>query len=428
MITEIVAPKTGLTAEIITIVKWHKREGDAVSKDELLLTIETEKTTLDISAPRSGYLVRVMVGEGESVPIAQVIGLMADAPEELIPPKEPIPEEEPVSLRKPISEEGPISLKEPILKEEAIQLDKPILEAGKRDISASPVARKIAAEQGIKLAEVRGTGQGGRIQKVDMERYLMQGGGAKGIIEGRETGEVKEAIESKEGRPGARSVRETVRVTPVRRTIARKTVESKTTIPHYYLFSSIDVTDLLERRREFEQSIGVKPSIDALIIKACALTLEKYPLMNASWDRDVIRVYEEVNIGFAVETEAGIVIPHIMNPQKMALIDLERKLRELVERARGGRISPGELCCGALSISNLGMYAIDRFVPIIYPGEVAMLGIGRAQKVAVWSDGGFVPRDLLEVTLSLDHRIIDGSYGARFLQDLKKCLEAELME
>ncbi len=176
MITEIIAPKTGLTAEIITIVKWHKREGDAVSKDELLLTIETEKTTLDISATRSGYLVRVMVGEGESVPIAQVIGLMADAPEELIPPKEPIPEEEPVSLRKPISEEEHISLKEPTLKEEAIPLDKQILEAGKRDISASPAARTMAAEHGIDLTYVRGTGQGGRIQKADVERYLMQGG------------------------------------------------------------------------------------------------------------------------------------------------------------------------------------------------------------------------------------------------------------
>jgi pyruvate dehydrogenase E2 component (dihydrolipoamide acetyltransferase) len=371
MISEIRAPKTGLTAEKITITTWHKKVGDLIKNDALLLTIETEKTTLDITATRSGYLLKIIVQEGETVPISEVIGLMADS------------------------------------------MDEPVKMTKEKKIIVSPVARTMAREHGIDQSTIQGTGPGGRIQKADVLMLLKEKGGQ--IIE----------PEKKEKPPEIRPVRERKKVTPVRRIIAQKTLESKRTIPHYYLFSSFDVTDMLLKRKEFLQTEGLKLSIDAIMIKASALCITKHPLMNAHWSADEISLYEEVRIGFAVDTDEGIIIPHLTDPQKKSIRDIENAVQELVERALKIRVPPQDLESGSLSISNLGMYSIDEFIPIIYPGEVSMLGIGRAVKTARWTQNGFVPRDIMKVVLSLDHRIMDGGAAARFLEDLKQIIEGD---
>lgn len=371
MISEIRAPKTGLTAEKITITTWHKKIGDLIKDGALLLTIETEKTTLDITATKSGYLLKIIVKEGETVPISEVIGLMADS------------------------------------------MDEPVKLTTEKKIIASPVARTMAREHGIDLSTIQGTGPGGRIQKADVLTLLKKKDG--GRIE----------PEKKEKPPEIRPVRERKKVSPVRRIIAQKTLESKRTIPHYYLFSSIDVTDMLLKRKEFLQSEGIKLSIDAIMIKASAMCITKHPLMNAHWNPDEISLYEEVRIGFAVDTDEGIIIPHLSDPQKKSIRDIENAVQGLVEQALKIRVPPQALESGSLSISNLGMYSIDEFIPIIYPGEVSMLGIGRAQKTARWTQNGFVPRDIMKVVLSLDHRIMDGGSGARFLEDLKETIEGD---
>ncbi len=208
-------------------------------------------------------------------------------------------------------------------------------------------------------------------------------------------------------------MKETLKISAVRRKIVQKTVESKTQIPHYYIFSSFDMTEVLAGRKMFEQSNGIKPSIDTIMIKACALILEKYPLLNASWEQESIKIYEETRIGFIVDTGKGIMIPHLVDPHKKNLVDVEHYVREFAEKARNGRISPKELECGSLSISNLGMYNVDNFVPIIYPGEVAILGLGKFQKTAFWNDEKFIPREVMKVALSL--RIL-------VLEKLLKCL------
>lgn len=371
MISEIRAPKTGLTAETLTITKWHKKEGDDVEKDELLLTIETEKTTLDINASRTGYLIKIMAQEGDTVPVSRVIGLIADSANEQ--QKAELPHE----------------------------------------IPASPVARRMAQEFNIDLTLIKGTGPNGRIQKIDLERCIKQE--KVDVVKSEKTEELFQN----------RSVKETLKVSAVRRKIVQKTVESKTQIPHYYIFSSFDMTEVLAGRKMFEQSNGIKPSIDTIMIKACALILEKYPLLNASWEQESIKIYEETRIGFIVDTGKGIMIPHLVNPHKKNLADVEHCVREFAEKARNGRISPKELECGSLSISNLGMYNVDNFVPIIYPGEVAILGLGKFQKTAFWNDEKFIPREVMKVALSLDHRVVDGAYGARFLQDLKETIEGK---
>jgi len=371
MIDEVRAPKTGLTAEKITISKWHKKVGDFIEYDDLLLTVETEKTTLDINSIRSGYLVKIIANEGKTVSISEVIGLIADS------------------------------------------MDEPVKMTGCKEIFASPVARKMAREHGIDLSKIQGTGPGERIQKSDVLRYLKENRGSP--VE----------PEQKEKHSEIRTVRETRKIDPVRKIIAQKTLESKRTIPHYYLFSSIDVTDILLKRKEFEQSEGQKISIDSIMIKASAMTITKYPLMNASFKEDEIRLYEDVRMGFAVAADEGIIIPHISDPQKKSIRDIENTVRSLIDQALKSRISQQDLECGSLSISNLGMYSIDEFIPIIYPGEIGMLAIGRVQKTARWMQYSFVPRDIMKVVLSLDHRVIDGSYGAQFLEKLKDSIEGE---
>ncbi len=371
MITEIRAPKTGLTAETLTIKKWHKKEGEAIEKDKLLFTIETEKTTLDIDAPRSGYLIKIITQEGETVSVSQVIGLIGDS------------------------------------------LDEQIGDIGKEGTLASPVARTMAKKFVIDLSKVQGTGPNGRIQKSDIEIYLKLKEGAL------------EIPEKKEMLSEIRSVKETLKISPFRRTIAQKTLESKTTVPHYYIFSPFDLTKMLIERKKFEQSKGIKLSIDAIFIKVCALALEGNKFMNACWDKECIKLFEEVRIGFVVDTEEGIMIPHLTDPHKKSLTDIERHVQELAEKARKGRLSQQELESGSLSISNLGMYSIEGFIPIIYPGEVSMIGLGRVEKSPIWKGGKFIPRDVLKVTLSIDHRVIDGAKGAIFLQDLKEALEGK---
>ncbi len=371
MTEEIRAPKTGLTAEKITISAWHKKVGDFIEHGDLLLTIETEKTTLDITSARSGYLVKIIVHEGETVPISEVIGIIADS------------------------------------------MDEPVNITERKEIFASPIARTMARERGIDLFTIKGSGPGGRIQKADVLRHLKEKKGV--LIE----------PEKKEKSSEIRPVREIRKIDPVRKIIAQKTLKSKRTIPHYYLFSSIDVTDMFLKRKEFEQFEGQKISIDAIMIKASAMSVTKYPLMNASLKEDEIRLYKEVRIGFAVAAGEGIVIPHLSDPQKKSIGDIENAVQSLIDQALKNRISPQDLECGSLSISNLGMYSIDELIPIIYPGEIGMLGIGKAQKTARWIQYRFVPRDIMKVVLSLDHRVIDGSYGAQFLEELKDSIEGE---
>jgi pyruvate dehydrogenase E2 component (dihydrolipoamide acetyltransferase) len=352
VITEIRAPKTGLTAEILQIVKWHKKEGEFVDKEELLVTVETEKNTLDIDSPRAGFLKKINFQAGESAAVSQIIGYLVDSIDE--------------SVREPIRDK----------------------------LLASPIARKIAAENHVQLSEIEGSGPDGRIQKSDVERYLEQRGSSNNVL-----------------------------ADSLRRRTAETTTKSKATIPHYYLFSSFDVTNVLELWQRQIQGGGSKPSIITLLIKACSTLIEKHPAMNRVWERGAIEARSDIRVGFVVRTYAGITIPHISNAHKMSMTELEVTVRALIAKARELRLPAEALQAGTMSISNLGKYPIDCFVPIIYPSETGMMGIGQIKKNAVWSGSEFVPRDIMTVSMALDHRLIDGAEGAEFIQALKDLIE-----
>jgi pyruvate dehydrogenase E2 component (dihydrolipoamide acetyltransferase) len=350
VITEIRAPKTGLTAETLQIVKWHKKEGEFVDKEELLVTIETEKNTLDIDSPRAGFLVKINFQAGESAEVSQIIGHLADSIDESVG--------------------------------EAIR-DKPL---------ASPIARKMAAEHHVQLSDIEGSGPDGRIQKSDVEQYVKR--------------------------------LDDVLADSLRRRTAEITIKSKTTIPHYYLFSSFDVTRMLELRQRPIQGSELKPSIIALLVKACAALIEIHPELNRVWERGAITARSDISVGFVVKTDAGIVIPHIRNAHKMSMSELEQATRALIAKAKESRLPAEALQAGAMSISNLGMYPIDCFVPIIYPPEAAMMGVGQIRKQAVWNGDEFVPRDFMTITMALDHRLIDGAEAAECIRALKGLIEA----
>ena len=366
MITEIRAPKTGLTAETLQIVKWHKKEGEFVDKEELLVTVETEKTTLDIASSRSGFLKKINFQAGESAAVSQVIGYLADSMNE--------------------------SLGEP-------ETDK---------LLVSPVARKMAAEHQVQLSEIEGSGPNGRIQKSDVERYIKQQ-----VLR-------HEVSIEEEGRGGSSGK---VLSDSMRRRTAEATTKSKTTIPHYYLFSSFDVTNMLEQRQRQAQGSELKPSIITILIKACSALIEKHPALNRVWDRGAITDRSDINVGFVVKTDAGIIIPHICNAHRMSMTKLEQAVRALIEKTKELKLPAEALQAGTMSISNLGMYPVDCFVPIIYPSEAGMMGIGQIKKKAVWNGGEFIPRDIMAIALALDHRLIDGVEGAEFIQGLKDIIE-----
>jgi pyruvate dehydrogenase E2 component (dihydrolipoamide acetyltransferase) len=365
MITEIRAPKTGLTAETLRIVKWQKAEGEFVEKEEILLTVETEKTTLDIVSPRSGFLKKINFQAEQEVAVSEVIGFLADSMGES-PGK---------------------------------------AESGK--ILVSPIARKIAAEHRVQLAKIKGSGPNGRIQKSDVESYLEQ------QARRRASGDAQD-----HGDSGAADLSDTIR-----RATAEATTRSKATIPHYYLFSSFDVTELQARRRT--QGDEPKPSILTILIRACSALLEEHPQLNRVWAGDTIVDRPDISVGFVVKTGGGIVIPHVCNAHRMSMIELERTVRALIEQARQMRAPVQALKAGTMSVSNLGMYPVDCFVPIIYPSETAMMGIGRIKKEPIWNGENFVPRDIMSVALALDHRVIDGAEAAEFVRGLKELLEED---
>ena len=373
MIDEIRAPKTGLTAEKITITKWYKKTGDSLKKDELLLTIETEKTTLDIFAPRSGCLVEIIAHKGDIVSVSDVIGLVADSANETIGAAE------------------------------------------QKRIPVSPIARTLAAEHGIDLSSIEGSGPGGRIQKADIIKQIDE---AKDQLKAPGKSEEPTAV---------RSVKERMKISPVRKLIAQTTLDSKRTIPHYYLFCSVDVTDMYEKRNNFERLHGQKISVDTIMIKAIAAAVTEHPLMNASLEGDEIIIYNDVRIGFVTDTDEGIFIPHITDPQRKSIREVETTVQRLKDRTKNGKLLPEELVAGSISVSNLGIYCVDEFIPVVYPGEIGMLGIGRATKAPCWMKESFVPRDVMKVVLSLDHRMLDGRYGAQFLETLKSILEGNYL-
>ena len=371
--TPIVLPKSGFSSEASTVIGWSVAEGDRVEEGQLLCEVETEKTTIEITAPASGLLRKILIHEGEKRPVGVTMGFIGEA-------DEPIPEVKDVLPPTPEATQtsaAPSPSARP-------------RRAATGRVRASPAARKLASEHGIDLAELSGSGPGGAIT----------------------TGDVERAIEVSQ----AGSDAELVPMSSMRRAIARMTQESFQSAPHFYLTLEADAASLLNDRSE-----GI--SITHCFVKAAGLVLREFPQMRARVEGDAFAIPHAVNVGLITAVEDGLVVPVIRDADQSSLAEIAETVRSLVDGARSGKLSADDASGAGFSITNLGMYDIETFHAIIHAPEAAILAVGAIVEKPVVKDGQVVPGVQMALTLSCDHRVVDGVIAAQFLGRLKKLVE-----
>jgi pyruvate dehydrogenase E2 component (dihydrolipoyllysine-residue acetyltransferase) len=419
-------PKMGDTMEEGKILRWIKHEGDPVKKGESLAEIETDKVNIEIEAFASGVLRKILVPEGVSAPIGAGIALIGA-------PDEPLPENlagngsvkatAPVMVEKAKTAETPAQ--KPVAPPQASIQPAPITESQGR-IYISPIARRLAEENQLDYTRIQGTGPNGRIIKMDIEVALAQ----RQAIAARPTAPAPVQVPAPEAAPAAIETGEVIEIplTTMRRTIAKRLSQSMQTAPHFYATSVIDTSKLAELRRQINDYAQkdpdpVKVSFNDLIIKAVARALVRMPQINVSFAGDRLIQKKQINIGMAVALEQGLIVLVIHNADQRGILDIARESQHLAEAARTGKLHPENLGGGTFTISNLGMFDVDSFTAVINPPESAILAVGSITPAPVVVDGQVVVRDRMKVTLSSDHRAIDGATAARFLQEVKRLLE-----
>ena len=392
MATVVVMPKLGLTMTEGTVETWLKSEGEWVEKGEALLVIMTEKVTYEYEAPASGILRVVIHREGEVVPVATPIAVIAGGDEEL-PDIEALEREE-------------VQVAE--IATSAVQQTVSTPTKGER-IFASPLARRIAREEGVDLTAVQGTGPGGRIVKEDVMRAIRDRAKAPPAI-------AKEALSGR-----------LIPMKGIRRVIAQRMSESAKTIPHFFLSVESDMTATLQLRErlleEVEKKAGVRLSITDVLVKVAARALRDHPIINSRIEGEGIRMVEEINIGVAMAIEDGLIVPVVRAADGKSLAEIAMTIRDLTQKARSGKLSVDEVTGGTFTLSNLGMFGIDTFNAIINPPECSILGVGRTVEKPVVEKGEITIKPIAWLTLSSDHRIVDGATASQFLQRVKELLE-----
>jgi pyruvate dehydrogenase E2 component (dihydrolipoamide acetyltransferase) len=445
-------PKMGDTMVEGKILHWLKHEGDPVKKGESLAEVETDKVNIEIEAFASGVLRKILVPEGKSAPVGADIALIG-APDEPLPESlagngsakatvsTPVdlaegektsaaPAQKPGGLLR--EETGPAYL-QGALQQAGVQPAPPT--KGQERIFISPIARRLAEEHQLDYTHVQGTGPNGRIIKMDVEAALAQMQAvptAPGAPQPVAAPAVPTPVEAPvpEQAPAPVEAGEVIEIplTPMRRTIAKRLSQSMQTAPHFYVTSVIDTGKLADLRRQINEyaekdPAPVKVSFNDLIIKAVALALVRMPQVNVSFAEDRIIQKKQVHIGMAVALEQGLIVPIIHNADRQGILDIARESHRLAEAARTGKLRPEDLSGGTFTISNLGMFDVDSFTAVINPPESAILAVGSITPTPVVVDGQVVVRDRMKVTLSSDHRAIDGATAARFLQAVKLLLE-----
>jgi pyruvate dehydrogenase E2 component (dihydrolipoamide acetyltransferase) len=432
MATEIIMPKLGLTMTEGTIVRWLKEEGQVVQPGEPLLEIETDKVTLEVEAPAGGTLLKILVEAGETVPLTHLIGYIGRPDEPLPavveaglrPAPTPAPTSAPTTASSPAEPPLKVSpIARRLAQEHQIDLativgrgpQGRIVEADVQaaiqarqavpPVKASPIAKKLAREHNIDLAGVRGSGPEGRIVEADIQRLIAAG-------QAEEPFSVPYELYS----PAA-----------TRRLAARRLAESFQTAPHFYLRVELVAGRLVELRQrllpELEAKLGLRLTYTDLLLRALALTLPDHPLLNASWVAGQIRTFTEVHLGVAIAAEQGLVVGVIHRAEALSLAEIAEARARLAGKARQGKLAPPDVAGGTFTLTNLGMFGIDDFMPILNPPQSAILAAGAIAERPVGENGQLVLRPTLCLSLAIDHRVADGVDGARFLADLRTLLE-----
>jgi pyruvate dehydrogenase E2 component (dihydrolipoamide acetyltransferase) len=418
-------PKLSDTMTEGVVASWLKKVGDRVKSGEILAEIETDKATMEFESFFDGVLLHIGVPTGSTAPVDSLLAILgkegedisallaaegsgipislptAAAPAPAAPvaaAPAPVPVATPAPTPVPVaSAPTPVTTPTP---------QPPTSTSTSTSSPISPLARRLAEERGIDVMKVRGTGEGGRIVRRDIEAYrevpVATGGSSFGAAE----------------------YFEEVAVTQMRKTIARRLAESKFTAPHFYLTVSVDMDAAMEARAVINASGAVKVSVNDLVVKAAAHALKKHPAVNSSWLGDRIRTNYHVHIGVAVAVEDGLLVPVVRHADTKSLSAIGGEVKALAVKAKEKKLQPAEWEGNTFTISNLGMFGIEEFTAIINPPDACILAVGSVQQVPVVKNGAVVPGQTMRMTLSCDHRVVDGATGAAFLQDLKGYLEA----
>jgi len=444
MAADVVMPRLSDSMEEGTVLKWLVEEGGQVKRGEPLVEIETDKANMTYEADSDGVLVEILAKEGDTLPIGEPIARIGEAGEaksgdsdEKADEPEPGAEDQDVEAEAQPAEaddahqESEADDAEPAKATATEERAAPTPASSNGDgerLRVSPVARRMAGELGVELARLEGSGPGGRIVKADVEAAAKDGGASAPEREADAPAEAAPAApEPARGEAGAKGAVEIHELTRLQQTVTRRMAESKATAPDFSLTVDVDMTGAVELRKRLKEVSDPAPSYNDMIVKACGSALRAHPRVNASYRDGKFELYANVNVGIAVAAQDALVVPTIFGADQKSLGAIAADARRLIERVREREITPPELSGGTFTVSNLGMYGIDRFEAIINPPQAAILSVGAlGKRPAADERGRVVARDLLALTLVCDHRILYGADGAEFLARVRGLLEQPL--
>lgn len=417
MANKILMPKLSPTMEEGQISSWVKEEGDAIEANETIAEVDTDKATMEMTSLEPGTLLKILVPGGENAKLGQTIGIIGEKGEDFADLLQEIESETSAngtSAEEPAKEESkPVVTSPP---KADTQKPQAANQSSNGRMFVSPIAARMASENGLDLRSINGSGPNGRIIKRDIQKTLEGGQAATAPTFGQNL-DVQ----------GASAFREE-NTSPMRRVIAQRLGESIGPIPTFFLTIEIEMDGTLAVRKQINTTIAPeKISVNDIIVKAAASALTKHPFVNASYQDDKIRFYEDADIGVAVAIDEGLITPIVRGANKKGFVQISQEVKELAGRAKDKKLLPEEYTGATFSISNLGMMGIKEFTAIINPPEAAILAVGTATPTPVVRDGEITTRSIMSVTMSCDHRVVDGATGARFLQTFKQMLENPAM-
>ena len=406
-------PKLSDTMTEGVVAEWTKKVGDKVASGEVLAEIETDKATMEFESFFDGVLLHIGVEKGKAAPVNAVLAIIgkegedisallagANTPQpaaEAVAP-DPAPTTQPTPVAQPIAAAAPAPTPQPA----------PVAASNASGrVIASPLAKKLAEEKGINIATVAGTGEAGRIVKRDVDHYVPY----------------TPAQQAFNAAPAGVESYTEENVSQMRKTIARRLAESKFTAPHFYLTLDIDMDSAIKARKSMNQMDGVKVSFNDMVVKAVAMSLKQHPTINSSWLGDVIRRNHHVHIGIAVAVDEGLLVPVVRFADTKGLTQIGAEVKDFAQKAKDKKLQPSDWEGNTFTISNLGMFGIEAFTAIVNPPDSCILAVGGIKEVPVVKNGQVVPGNVMKVTLSCDHRVVDGASGAAFLQTLKNYME-----
>ena len=420
----ILMPRLSDTMTEGVIASWHKKVGDMVKKGDVLADIETDKATMELESYKEGKLLYTGAKEGEKIAVNDLLAIIGgdkvDVDKIVAASKNGAPADVQKEVTTPAESNAEQLAVEPNRSTEAVApaaSDDHAQENANGRVKASPLAKKLAAEKGINIAEVHGSGDSGRIIKKDVDGF---------IPSKKEETKQQPSAPQKPAAPAGQVSFDEVPVSQMRKIIAKRLTESMFTAPHFYLTIAVNMDNAVSSRTRLNENAPVKISFNDMVLKACAVALKQHPKVNSSWLGDKIRYNHHVNIGVAVAVEEGLLVPVVRFADTKSLSQIGAEVKEFAKKAKDKKLQPSDWEGNTFTISNLGMFGIDEFTAIINPPDACILAVGAIQQVPIVKNGAVVPGNVMKLTLSCDHRVVDGATGSAFLQTLQGLLEEPL--